>query len=262
MGTLNLTLLDNAHSFVNEALSKAIIAETDPRQWQFAIFALVQAIELALKERLRREYPALIFKNIDDRKHTVTLEQAAARLRELAKITITEADLSAIRTATHWRNLVVHYEFEFAIETLKPVFAKLLGFLTDFHKSNLGLFLADYVHGENWKEAVNITEYGAELYKRARTRFELEHIDNKLIWICPHCGNDAFVVQDKIDTCYVCNFEASVIACDECEELIFAGEAEEVTTDVGGDREILKHLCSQCFESLIGGIDEPYDDTN
>src|SRR5713101_893086 len=181
MGNLKLTLLENSHSFVNEALSKAILAEKDSHQWQFAIFALVQAIELSLKERLRKEHPVLIFENVDKRKHTVGLEQAAIRLREISNVSITDSDINAIQTAIQWRNLVVHYEFEFSTEKLKPVFAKLLGFLTEFHKSHLGVDLADHVNGGNWKEAIAIDDYAKALFERAQKRIKKEHIDRDLI---------------------------------------------------------------------------------
>jgi hypothetical protein len=248
MPTLNLTLIQNSHSFVNEALAKAILAESEASQWQFAIFALVQSIELALKERLRRERPSLIFKNVDDRRQTVTIEQAANRLRDIAKVAITEADLSAIRTATQWRNLVVHYEFEFSIEVLKPVFARLLGFLTDFYQSHLGLFLADHVRDENWREAVSITDYGAELSNRAKLRFQSEKIDAQFVWTCPRCGNDTFVIQDNVNTCYVCNFQDVVAECENCGELFFHSDLHEVITLAFRDRETRKLLRDKCYE--------------
>lgn len=248
MPIFNLTLIQNSHSFVNEALAKALQAEKDPRQWQFAIFALVQAIELALKERLRREHPALIFKNIDDRKQTVSIEQATSRLKDLAKVAVTESDLTAIRTAIQWRNLVVHYEFEFSTEVLKPVFAKLLGFLTDFNKDSLNLFLPDHVRAENWEEAVSITDYGTELFNRARSRFETEKIEPSLIWSCPRCGNKAFVIQDNINTCYVCNSQGVVLKCENCGGLFFDDDMHEVITEWFRNREIRKMFCTTCYD--------------
>jgi rubrerythrin len=260
MPDLNLNLIQNSHSFVNEALAKAVQAEKDPRQWQFAIFALVQAIELALKERLRQEHPVFIFKSVDERRHTVSLEQAAKRLKELAKVSITETDMSAIRTAIEWRNLIVHYEFEFSTEALKPVFAKLLGFLVDFHKSNLDLSLADHVSTASWDEAVSIAEYGSELFDRAQIRFETEKIDLKNIWSCPRCGSDAFVIQDNINTCYVCNFQDEILECNDCQEFFFRDDMHKVIKLVGRDREVETLLCSRCYEKHQWYEDEQFYD--
>jgi hypothetical protein len=248
MATLNLNLIQNSYSFVNEALSKAVLAEKDFRHWQFAVFALVQAIELTLKEKLRREHSALIFKNVDDRRQTVTIDQAASRLRELAKVSITETDLASIRTAVQWRNLIVHYEFDFSIDTLKPVFARLLGFLVDFNKAHLGEFLADHVSTELWKEAASIADYAAELFDRAKSRFKQEKIQSALIWVCPRCGYESFVIQDNLDTCYVCNFQEAVVACEHCDVSFFSHEVHQLITLNGRDEEVSTILCDACYE--------------
>jgi hypothetical protein len=256
MATISLTLLNNSHAFLNEALSKAIEAERDPHQWQFAIFSLVQSIELTLKERLRREHPVLIFRDIDRKNQTVTLEQALTRLSEIARISITEGDTSAIRTAINWRNLVVHYEFEFSSEALKPVFAKLLGFLTSFHKAHLDSFLADHVSSENWNEAVAITAYGKELFTRAQTRFTDEQIEPGFIWTCPRCAAEAFVIQDDIDTCYVCNFQQAVLQCERCEEFFFDDQVQEVIVNEIHDHEIKERMCDDCHKKYIRKLEE------
>jgi hypothetical protein len=73
---IELSLLENAESFVSESISNAIAAENDPRQWKFAILAVVQAIELVLKEMRRREHWTLVFQSVDKPKLTVSLEQA------------------------------------------------------------------------------------------------------------------------------------------------------------------------------------------
>ena len=53
---MKIPLLENALSFLEEALDKAVKAERDHVHWKFAILHLVQAIELSLKERLIREH--------------------------------------------------------------------------------------------------------------------------------------------------------------------------------------------------------------
>jgi len=61
MNRLKLTLQDNAISFAEESLSNAIVAKESPQRWKFAILSLVQAIELSLKEVLKREHPFGVF---------------------------------------------------------------------------------------------------------------------------------------------------------------------------------------------------------
>ncbi len=80
MTQLTLSLQQNAVSFLAEALAKAVLAEKEVSEWKFALFNLVQSIELSLKERLRKEHPLLIYADIDKPKLSVSLERALARL--------------------------------------------------------------------------------------------------------------------------------------------------------------------------------------
>lgn len=51
---LKLNVLENSQAFLIEAVSKAIVAENDARNWQFAILNLVQSLELSLKSILAK----------------------------------------------------------------------------------------------------------------------------------------------------------------------------------------------------------------
>ena len=73
--TIELSLRENAYDFINESLRNAVRAEAEPLVWKFAISNVVQAIELMLKARLQAEHPLLIFQNVDQPKHTVSLSQ-------------------------------------------------------------------------------------------------------------------------------------------------------------------------------------------
>ena len=42
---MKLSLLDNSHAFMREAVSYAISAKDDAQKWQFAILNLVQSLE-------------------------------------------------------------------------------------------------------------------------------------------------------------------------------------------------------------------------
>ena len=74
MGTapqkIELTLKLNSQAFLREAASKFVAAQSEPSQWQFAIIALVQALELALKAKLKAIHPLFVFDNIDAPKHS------------------------------------------------------------------------------------------------------------------------------------------------------------------------------------------------
>ena len=53
---IKLSLWENSKTFLDGAISKAVLGEKTPVSWKFAILAIVQAIELAMKARLKREH--------------------------------------------------------------------------------------------------------------------------------------------------------------------------------------------------------------
>lgn len=241
---IKISRLENSHNFVDEALKNAVLAESEPIHWKYAIFSLVQSIELLLKERLRREHKILIFQNIDKPQNTVGLDQAIDRLKKISSIQFSKNDLTAIETAKKWRNLIVHYEFEIEPKELKLVFAKLLGFSMHFNKKEFDLYLDAEVKGKSWDEALKILEYASELYERAKEIIKEEDRSIDLIWDCPSCGYDTFIIEDEINCCYVCGFAEDVIECPDCKNFYFLSETEEYQV---GD-ESYRRFCRDCFE--------------
>jgi hypothetical protein len=129
MRSLKLNLVDNARSFIEEALNKAIQAEDAPHQWKFAIIHLVQGIELSLKELLRIEHPILIYRNIDNPRETVSQKEAIKRLVRLRSFELSEDENNALTMAITLRNNMIHHEYEVKPVEVKAAFSKLLGFL-------------------------------------------------------------------------------------------------------------------------------------
>src|SRR5258708_36976454 len=80
LDAIQLSLLENSHAFLREAVSKALVATSDTPHWQFAILNLVQSLELSLKAALKEIHPVLIFENIDNPKTTVSVMGAPQRL--------------------------------------------------------------------------------------------------------------------------------------------------------------------------------------
>lgn len=250
MSSIKLSLLENSYGFLEEAIAKAILAEKDIQQWKFAIFSLTQTIELSLKEVLRREHPILIYTNIDKPNKTVSLELAINRLLRIAKRDIDEKDIKAIKTASKWRNQIVHFEIETTAKEMKSVFSKLLGYVAHFHNSYLDKNLDKIISSDSWYQALSIIEYGEELYKRAKERFEKEGIDSNFIWACRSCDWDAFVIQDDINTCYVCGVEEEIVECHYCNEFFFEDETEyqENFHKYGSDS---ISICNGCQRQMI-----------
>lgn len=251
---MKISLLQNAYSFVEEALSKAINAEKDPIQWKFAALNLVQAIELSLKEKLKQEHPILIFQKIDSPKNTVSLETALNRLQHIGKINFSKTDIHSIFKTAKLRNRIVHFEFDLHEKEIKLIFAKLLGFLSHFHAIHLDSPLDANVREDLWQEAVTIFEYAEELFKRAEKIFEEKEFDPLTIWTCANCEWEAFVTQDDINTCYVCGYHAETIICSDCGEVFYQDECHELQT---GD-EMYEIFCTECYEKKIREDEDYY----
>lgn len=245
MGEVKLTLLENAENFLSHSLSQAIVSEHNPENWKYAILHLVQSIELSLKELLKKEHQILIYKNVDKPKETVSIEYAVARLQNIAKINFKSDDLETISLASNIRNEIVHYEFSFKEEEIKPVYAKLLGFLQSIFNSYFKKNLSTIIDDEIWAEAVKIIEYTNELQKRAEERFQKENIDGYLIMECRRCRQKSFVFQDDINTCYVCGDVDDVSQCDGCEEYFYSDELR------GSHEFDDKVYCNDCLQSML-----------
>ena len=132
--THKLSLMENSHSFMAEAAKKAVAARDDVGQWPFAILSLVQAVELSLKELLRRQHPVFIFENIDAPRNTVSITQALTRMDNpsIMNITIPEDEKKKIATAVNLRNQITHFEFEVTEEYAMAKFSEIFAFLVYF----------------------------------------------------------------------------------------------------------------------------------
>ena len=255
MSNRRIRLLDNANDFVREALAKALLAEQDPAHWKYAIIHLTQAIELFLKERLRKEHPILVFSNVDRPKHTVTLEGAISRLAEISGVVLTREDRTAIRIAYDLRNNITHYEFVLSETEVKAAFATLLGFAQTFGKRELDNELDVVLPGQLWREALKITEYADELYQRARKSLQEDGISTDDCWVCLACGYDLLVVEDAGDAiCPVCGHVEEIVQCPDCYTLLYWRDSHEYETggtvaDPKSDKvyPVTERFCEDCY---------------
>lgn len=228
MSRLNLSLLDNAITFAEDALANAVVAEEEPLRWKFAILSLVQAIELSLKELLFRQHPFLIYKDIDRPKNTVSIDLATSRLASIANVKISPDESSALKAAMDIRNQIVHHQVDAALTELKLVFARLLGFLNEFHRSHLDEPLQEQIEGRLWQSGVKIQAYGDELFRRAKERMQADKVGDECLITCTKCGWKALcAVEPSQDTCYVCGHIESLVVCDRCQEIMLQGEEHD-----------------------------------
>lgn len=154
-------LLESAYDFVEHSLEEAEQAkETEPRRWKFAIIDITTAVELFVKERLRREHEILIFSNIENGTgHTVSLDAALKRLRA-CRVDIEPEDDKRLKRARDIRNSIIHFSTQATPEQLRAAYVDLFEFAHAFHLREMGAELHERIGSDYWHaEAAFIAEF-------------------------------------------------------------------------------------------------------
>ncbi|MEV4260583.1 hypothetical protein [Kribbella sp. NPDC049584] len=157
-------LLESAYDFVEHSLEEAQFAsDAEPRRWKFAIIDIATAVELFLKERLRREHPILIYTKVDDGTgHTVSLETALKRL-QVCKVSFAADDVVRLRRARDIRNSIVHFSSQATSQQLRAAYIDLFEFAHVLHERELGEELHNKLDESYWAtEALLISEFRRE----------------------------------------------------------------------------------------------------
>lgn len=153
---LKLSLLENAFDFLNCSLEFVVRARNQgsQREWKFAILNIVHAIELLLKERLRREHELLIYANIDKYKPltrqtpTVTWQVLIERIKYVLGDDLEKIDSGRIDRARELRNQMVHYDIEMHFPEIYHEYANLWNFVREFTEKVLGENLIERIDKE------------------------------------------------------------------------------------------------------------------
>jgi hypothetical protein len=250
--SLKLSLLENSHAFLKEAVSKAVVAVSDTRQWQFAILNLVQSLELSLKAALNAIHPALVYENIDNPKNTVGLILALDRLGnpKIGGLTFAEEDRQRIKHAVVVRNQMTHSDFELTSEYAASKFFEIFAFVSEFQRRHLGTQVSDILPVSDYETLIQIRKLRKELILRAEARMADEKISAEFVLTCPNCGADTFVFEDGVDTCYVCSYSESVVQCPHCSQFILESEVQSFVDDLDTGYEEGQSVIYNSYEYL------------
>ena len=251
-----LSLFENSMSFFSESLNKAITASEDALQWKFAIVSLVQSIELALKERLRVEHSFLVFRNVDNRRETVSMDLAIQRLEAIRKDIFTVNDKKSIDSAKQLRNSIIHYDFNFDTNQAESLFNTLVGFYSEFLRKNLNLQLSDLVDSELWEKFISLKKHILSLEKRAIERINNEDIPPENVFYCHRCSSSLFVVEHRLSmsgACYLCGNKNHLEHCHICGGLYQLDMLDWFThiPTPDGDVEFNGHICRSYCQSKV-----------
>lgn len=153
---LKLSLLENAFDFLNCSLEFVVRArnQNSQKEWKFAILNISHAIELLLKERLRREHELLIYANIDKYKPvsrqtpTITWQVLIERIKYVLGNDLEKIDSGRIDKARELRNQMVHYDIELHFPEIYYEYANLWNFVREFSEQILGENLSERINTE------------------------------------------------------------------------------------------------------------------
>lgn len=228
---IKLSLVENSHSFLYEAVSYAISAEESTKKWQFAIINLVQALELSLKALLYNIHSILIFDNIDSPKNTVSITQAMKRLQNpaIGNISFSKDEITKLHKAVDLRNQMIHSEFLLNSTYARVKFFEVFGFVIYFQVRYLKNEIEDIISTNSLNQLIAIEKNIKALSENAKRRIVDEGIDSEIIFECPNCENDTFVIQDNINTCYTCRHTEDIIECKRCGNYFFEWQMKNIS---------------------------------
>ena len=268
--SINVSLLENSHAFICQAVSKAISAQDNVRDWQFALLSLVQSAELSLKVALKDIHPVLLYENVDKPSRLVTLRTALDRLENplIGAFIFTNRDKVRINRANRLRNEMTHSYFVLSSEYAAANFFELFAFISDFQRHHLSSDLSKVIPADDFDKLIGIRKAIDELVRRARERIVDDEIDLECIWRCPSCGEDTFIIEDGADVCYACSYTDQVLECPQCGHFCFECDLESFFDEIDADREegrtIIRNsygysdfaACSMCLPAIKMAIQE------
>ncbi len=213
-----LDFLGNSHRFLREASEKARLAKSEPDQWMFAVAALVQSVELALKAALFEIHPVLIYHNIDSPNKTVSISTASSRLKSqhIGRHTFSEKDEVRLSRAVQIRNELTHSDFDINLAQIEANFHEVFAFVAEFNRRTFEIGIEDLIDPAHLVEFLENRKHHLEMLARAKVRIDEEGILPHLVRMCPYCTEDTFVQTDEDFRCYLCHHYEDIVVCQRC----------------------------------------------
>jgi hypothetical protein len=203
---IEFDLLANALDSLHHAIDHVAPMGDEPgaKDYKQAILAVAHAVELLLKERLQREHPALIWRNVEKYPsldaQTVSVDEAIARLESICRVKISDDDRSAIKSSKLLRNSIQHFRFRMTEKAARKSIGKMLAFILDFSDQALGYSIREELQRyDRFEDLMAIYEFYEEYYKRVEAEMRRK---DKWTDTCPKCEFPSFDVRAGL--CEIC----------------------------------------------------------
>jgi hypothetical protein len=201
---IQFDLLSNARDSLRRAVELMAWDDlnSDHAKLKHAITNAAHAIELLLKERLRREHPAFIWQNVDKYRslqaQTVTAETAVSRLTTICNLTFTDSDKATLLAIRTTRNAIEHYEWHASEVEAQVIVGNALSFALGFAEEHLGIDLsADFKRDDTWTMLI---QQAYEFAKAHSARIATK-APNVFLMRCDECETE--MVTD-MGSCLLC----------------------------------------------------------
>lgn len=240
------SLLDSAQAFLIEALRNL------PGRLNFAIVHGVTAVELVLKERLARENPALILRNLDtpnpDSARSVSLSALPRRLANLG-FPLEDSDARLVLRLAEWRNEIVHHMPSFETEAARQQVPKLLDFIATYLRTELDTPLEGFLPTGLYRAADGVLDDWRRAVAHAQAAAFAE--DTEILEeACPYCGAAGVLCVRERDRifCHLCGSDLYRSACEACERETLSSHRRAPWED----------YCDRCMNELADRAGDQY----
>jgi hypothetical protein len=189
---IEFTLIQNALDSVKrgvELLAWKEVSDEGSRLKQ-AIQHIAHAVELLLKERLRRIHPSLIWEDVDKYPRldarTVGVDKAIHRLENIGGISISLTDSKIVKSLRDTRNAIEHFGWKTNRQEANVIIGQGLSFAIQFAYSELGTDIAYLFRDDDtWEQLLE--EHGQFALAHGKRVEELAIGEGKPVQECGFC---------------------------------------------------------------------------
>jgi hypothetical protein len=199
-------LLSNAVDSLHHAIDHLAPLGDEPTgaDYKRAILDVAHSVELLLKERLQREHPALIWKNVERYASldapTVTIDEAITRLDSICGLKISPEDRAAINASKRLRNSIQHFRISVTEKEAKIAIGKMLAFILDFSERHLGHSIRSNLRADDrLRDLLEIHEFYLTYYDKVHAEMLSK---DKWTDPCPECELPSFDLSTGV--CEIC----------------------------------------------------------
>ena len=188
------------------------------------VLNVAHALELLLKERLRRVHPAFVWRNVDKYPSTgaatVDTGTAVSRLVRIAEVEFPEEALNTIHRARKLRNEIEHFETTINLPQTKAIAGQLFAFIADFSDHELGIDLAAQLGPGYWRPLSGVEKFW-RFHAVATEQQVAQEEDERGIVECTACMKKTF--RASTGKCALCGYEEQAEMCILCERWVLGG---------------------------------------